>query len=236
MSKHKNTWVGRRPEQEPTVKHEDNSSTRETTYSHPAYGAITASRCSGRVNLHGSEFEHDSFIEIRIHHADLCRSLARDWHHTKNEIVSVRLSEAQWATFVSTLNTAAGTPCTIDHIQGEQMPGIPIRREKHAINEDFKTRMELVKSILQDAKERIAPAIQGLSQVKQNQVNNVLAELGRAVTDSMPFIAKSFGEHIEDTVEKAKIEIEAYMHGRIMQAGLSMLADSRPIALPEETQ
>ena len=134
-----------RPTVEPTEKPASHGGIQ---YNHPAFGAISASRVTGgSIVLHGSDFQHNGYVEVRISHADFTRDLNRDWHHTGKEIVSVMLSEAQWATFVSSLNTASGTPCTIDHINHEPMPLIPYKNEKMKANHDFdKKAKELVSS------------------------------------------------------------------------------------------
>lgn len=92
---------------------------------HPAYGQIGASRTYGGGRaLYGSDFRHNSSVTIRISESEVTRDLSRDWPHATREIVEVTLSEAQWATFVSSLNMGEGTQCTLAHVMGERKPPI----------------------------------------------------------------------------------------------------------------
>src|SRR3546814_17862508 len=54
------------------------------------------------------------------------RSMANDWPHAgRTEYIEVDLSEAQWASFVSSLNIGSGTQCTLRSNNGEQIPDLP---------------------------------------------------------------------------------------------------------------
>ena len=74
------------------------------TWSHPAYGAIRVSRVSGNSYLFGSDFRHQYMIGVTIMSALKMRTSSREWHYADNELVTVYLSEAQWASFISSLN------------------------------------------------------------------------------------------------------------------------------------
>lgn len=64
----------------------------------------------------------------------------------------------------------------------------------------------------------------------------------RALDDSLPFVATRFAEHMEETVEKAKVEVHSYIAASIHRAGLAAIAAPMaggPLALPNasgETQ
>ena len=236
MSKRNSTWESsNRPEVVQPTETDDGRG--RTEYNHPAFGAITACRVQGgHQPLHGSDFIHNGYVEIRISHSRLIRDLSQDWHHPGDEIVSVKLSEAQWATFVSTLNTACGTPCTIDHIQGVPVPRIPHRNEKEAVHKDFEKTAKELADRLKELKAVVEQETAGLSKVKRDKIMSALWMADKQVSDCMPFIAKSFNEAVENIVETAKVEVEAYMHGRIMQAGLSLLSNEQPILLENKKE
>lgn len=216
-----------RKEQEPVEIAEKNGS---TTLQHPAFAQISASRCQGGgFSLYGSDFQHDATIEIRICHSELHRDLRRDWHFQEKEIVSVRLSEAQWATFVSSMNVGSGIPCTLDHIQGERIPGLTYRMERDVVQKELQEKLEAVSQHLRDGMAAVKENLVGLSKVKQAAVLEHMNQAYRAVSDSLPFAAKCFQEHMEDTVEKAKIEIEAHVLNRIQSAGLKVLTGETPL-------
>jgi hypothetical protein len=80
----------------------------EMTTTHPAFGQIGASRVSGHIQLYDSDFHHNAYMTISIRRSELHRSLNRDWHYGRDELIEVALSEAQWATFVSAPNIGSG--------------------------------------------------------------------------------------------------------------------------------
>lgn len=206
---------------EPTVR---DGSHGERIYEHPAFGMIGGSRVMGSSVLFGSDFEHRNFVEIRVRRASLRRDLSRDWHFGEDEIVSVRLSEAQWATFVSSLNNGDGVPCTLDYVQGEPMPALPLRRGEDAAREDAKAHFGemagLVDKAIREVEEGVGSA---LSKVKREAILESLRTLRREVPSNTPFMLDSFERHMETTVERAKVEIEAHTQNAITRAGLAAL-------------
>lgn len=210
----------------------DESSKR---YSHPAFGQIVANRVAGNTTLYGSDFEHHAYISLRIARSELNRDLSHDWHSAKEQLIEVSLSEAQWATFVSSLNAGQGVPCTLSHIGGAPVPSIPLRRQQDAFREEFKHKVEGATARVDEAIKNIEGELgASLSGKRKDAILSELRSLRMDISSNMPFVAKSFGEHMEQTVEKAKTEVHGYMTGVIQRAGLAALAGgdtSGPIAL-----
>ena len=153
-----------------------------------------------------------------------------DWPHATEELIEVELSEAQWAEFVSKLNHRSGTRCTLRHIGREWVPGIPEPVQRH---EQFET--EMGKCLLEA--EHWAKKLEKLIAEggKKSEMRNAIIQLRNHLTPNISFIAKQFGEHMEDMTSSAKIEIEAHLSTTIQRAGLAALSEGEaPIALPEE--
>jgi hypothetical protein len=218
--------------EEPVVEKVDDP-TVEEKITHPAFGQISASRVNGSANLYGSDFNHNNFISIRISHSELKRGLSRDWAFCNDEITEVWLSEAQWATFVSSMNAGSGVQCTLRHINRKPIPLLPNPKERA---EQFKkeaseTTQEASKA-LQELNELINAS--NLSNKAKKEFNWKIEKASRAIGSSVDFVLKSFGEHMENTVEKAKIEVEAYINDRIQRAGLkALVGNEEPIKLLE---
>jgi hypothetical protein len=71
---------------------------------HPAFGMIGASRVSSSppgATLFDSDIRHQHTVTVRIATATRRRDLNHGWLHRKREFVEVEMSEAQWASFVS---------------------------------------------------------------------------------------------------------------------------------------
>jgi hypothetical protein len=184
---------------------------------HPAYGMVGASRVSstpGR-SLFGSDFRHQHYVVITIRRAELVRGLASDSTFATQELIEVAISEAQWATFVSTMNVGHGVPCTLEYIAGEgYVPGII---------PDTKRREQFNAEIQQDLDESIAFMEEALTQAKTKAQREPIERAISRLRSGLPFVAEQFDEHAEEMVEKAKTEVEAYLTSAIQRAGLAAL-------------
>lgn len=214
-----------RPVEEPTTTADGHGHGTITT--HPAYGQIAAHRVSGGTVLYGSDFTHHGFMRVTISRSQLRRDLSHDWHHPNNELIEIDMSEAQWATFISSVNAGSGTPCTIRHIAGEWMPALPspVDRSKQFAGElDGK-----LKDSIGNLRDLLGQMdAMGLPKGKTAALRDALEATLRELTANLPFVAESFGKHVETTVEKAKQEIHGYMQGAISRAGIAALQGSSP--------
>lgn len=205
----------RRHIEEPVIlQDEPFNGTRET---HPAYGMIGANRVSGTTPLFGSDFMHHNYVQITIRRAERNRNLSTDWYHGRDELIEVSISEGQWATFVSSMNVGFGVPCTINHIDRKGLPGLP---EPPSRTEEFAAELsesqEKARQSLVDLSAAIAAS--GLSGKKQKELLDKVDTAQRQMGPNAQFVAGCFDEHMEQTVERAKIEVNAYamavLHGR----------------------
>jgi len=219
--------------EEPVAK-EDNSPLGGTEYSHPAYGQIRASRVSGHQNLYGSDFRHHGYITIVIARSKLRRSLSRDWEFAGQELIDVSLSEAQWATFVSSLNCGGGTPCTINHIDRVSMPDLPDPpSRKEQFDKELKETMARSAEVLGGLRQKILDM--KISEKMKKELISSVDSAGRSIGSNVNFVANSFSEHMEEQVEKAKCEVNAYASGLIQRAGLEHLQNQAKLSVMETT-
>lgn len=183
---------------------------------HPAYAMIGASRVSSTpgATLFGSDFRHQHFVTISVYEADLTRGLASDSVFAGKQIIEVALSEAQWATFVSTMNVGHGVPCTLERERGALVPGII---------QDTNRRDQFNAEIRQDLDESIAFMEEALAQAKTKAQREPIERAISRLRSGLPWVAKQFDEHAEKTVERAKIEVAAYVTQTIQRAGLEAL-------------
>lgn len=203
-------------------------------YAHPAFGHIQVSRVQGRANLFGSDFEHSSYVVVRIGSSKHCRSLHRDWHFPERNFVEVALSEAQWATFVSSSNQGSGVQCTIQFRDRETIPGLPPRDEKDKFSPEVQERLDKATNglamLVRDLKEG------GLAGVPKSKAAQIVGPIEMALMElrsNVPFVKKSFDEHVEARMEKAKVEIYGWMEQSVRRAGLVAIAqqEGSPIML-----
>lgn len=217
-----------KPTRGPGGMHDDY---RET---HPAYAMIGASRVSSSPGapLYGSDFLHQHYVVISIHEAEMARSISNDYSFATKNVIEVALSEAQWATFVSSMNIGNGVQATFQSREGAFVPGIDpgvTRRAQFAgevgdtLNEVLATLDELRVDI-EDGKGK---------KILREKVERALRELG----PNLGYVTRQFDEHMERTVEKAKIEVNAHATQILLQTGIDALGGApQVISLPDETE
>lgn len=218
-----------KPEQEPTESPDGQMGTR---FEHPAFGQIGASRVSGDTTLYGSDFIHHHFVKISINRSQLNRDLSRDWEFAREELVEVWLSEAQWASFVCSMNVGMGVPCTLNRVMGERMPAIPLRKQENVVRRELKETIAEAALTIQQTIDSINGELgTALSDKKKRAILEHLNRLERVMSDHLPFAARSFEKLMEKTVEKAKVEVNAYMQNAVVRAGLEVLGGKPPLQI-----
>lgn len=221
---------------EPTVEPTGRDGTKT---SHPAFAMIGAHRASvggggdSGIHLYGSDFKHRAIVTIRIHESEMHRAVSHDWPFARGVIAEVTLSEAQWATFVSSLNCGDGVPCTLNFAADRgEVPGIAppkprIEQASGEIIETMRDAVNILDEVLAELKDK----------GRANDLKGRLAMARQEIVSNLPFVAKSFDQHMEGTVEKAKSEVHGYMTGALMRAGLTHLTapDKLPLQITAPT-
>ena len=210
-----------RQSQEPTVTKRDDPMGGERI-NHPCFGQIVGSRRQGSSVLYDSEFTHNNTIAISIYTSELTRSLSNNWHYADKQLIEIEMSEAQWASFVSSLNIGSGVRCTLRRFDGALIPELP-----EPITDRKKFELEFGEDI-QDAFERLKSLETMIEESKlsgkaKEEITKKIASIRASFTSSMPFVAEQFAEHMENTVEKAKIEINAYATQTLVNTGIAAL-------------
>lgn len=191
---------------------------KKTVYEHPGFGAVTVSRISGEATLFQSDFNHQYFIQIAIHEAYIDRHLASDWRHTRGApLATVWLSEIQWAQMLTSMNVGAGAPCTIRNIGQDYRPMID---DPDTSEEQFKREHA---EELAGLYSRVAELQREITNTKMTQkarktLYDMAGRLGSVISGKIPFLADRFAEHIEETKETAKAEINAYQQNTALRA------------------
>ena len=211
-------------EQAPTIEtREHPGGGIETISRHPAYSQIGASRVSGTIRLYGSDFQHQNYICIRIYDSEMHRGLSNDWPFARREYIEVALSEAQWATMVSSLNVGHGVQCTLQHRDGQQVPRIaPPTEDPHEKFED-EARETLTRALSELDALMLEVDELKISQKQKDALKKRASMSRQQLVSNVPYVLKQFGEHMEHAVEKAKVEVNAYVTGAVMRAGLEAL-------------
>jgi hypothetical protein len=198
-------------------------------FSHPGFGAITVSRISGSTVLFGVGVRPMQFVRVSIYPNKVVRDLSREWYlHDNRPIISIDMSEAQWATFVSSFSVGSGVPCTINWNNGpvEKLDWAGVGTKKTYADE-LKAKMRKVAT---GAAALVAKLTDLLKQpsIKKGDVAALRKDVEgmvTALTSNMPFVQEQFEEAMEGMVEHAKAEIHAYHTNAVMKLGLRAMAE-----------
>lgn len=190
---------------------------RKEWESHPSYGLIGASRVSGNAALFQSDIKHQHYVIIRINTAERARDLHRDWPVAAHMVTEIAMSQAQWAEFVSSMNQGDGVPCTFIYkpagdfeLERVEQPPFNSRLALHT-KEVRDTAKRSTKDI-EDAYETVAKAF--ADGAGRKEMREALSWLGTKIghfPSNAEFATKSLNEHVEQTVAKAKADIEAHV-------------------------
>lgn len=184
---------------------------------HPSWAMIGASRVStgpqGAV-LFDSDIRHQHSVVVRISTASRKRDLNRDWLHPEREFVEVEMSEAQWASFVSSMNVGSGVPCTIRRRENDYaVPGAPFAPR-------LQESMDEVRDAAAHAAEKVAEAFAAYEAHKTAANRNTLKYAIENMPANITFAAKSLSEHAENVVQRARADIEAMVVTKAQQLGI----------------
>lgn len=186
---------------------------------HPAFGLIGASRVSGNAVLFDSDVKHQHYVVVTVRTAVRQRSLNHDRIHpdhgrADSRLVEVAMSEAQWASFVSSMNTGNGVPCTLQAREGvPALPGMPyaprLQESLDDVRESGERAIEQIRAAFEKVKDK----------PNKGNLRHLEAMIDNAPSN-MEFAAKSLSEHAENVVQKARVDIEAMVVAKALQLGL----------------
>lgn len=216
-----------------------------TRRSHPAFATIHASRVQGGSDtLFGSPIKHRGYVRVSVQTVDEIVSLSHSyyWQREGNStIVELKLSEAQWAAFVSTMNVGSGVPCTLEYARDGETRRLPYiedisYEEKRAL--DIKSAVKEQHEQLKAALKRFDELLQSPSVKKSDlrELRNMFIQPGDHAESNMEFRAKMLTEHSEHLIESAKAEVSAMVTRMAMQ--FPQLTQSGPeiVRLTDETK
>lgn len=184
---------------------------------HPSWGMIGASRVShgGRgSSLFDSDIRHQHTVTVRVSTASRRRDLNRDWLQDRQKFVEVEMSEAQWASFVSSMNAGSGVPCTIRRREDDYLvPQAPYEpRLQHSMDE--------VRNAANKAAEHVREAFETYTEKKTAANLRTLQYAIENMPANIAFAAESLSEHTENVVQRARADIEAMIVSKAQQIGL----------------
>lgn len=200
---------------------------------HPAFGQIGLYRGSGNAKLYGSAIDkHSEYIALRVHASYVEHHLGRDWYHTQPglPLIELKLSAAQFADMITGLNVGSGVPCTLDFVNGKEVPRIPWDQptESTKVVDSFKREVADKVEALKGEVERLVEIVnhkKALNQADRKDLVDTMNRFAKLFYDSAPFMVDSFSEAAEKVVTHAKAEVEAFVHRVTVETGITALRE-----------
>ena len=193
--------------------------TKET---HDTWGLIQWNRFQGRSNFFGSDLNHDSGVTLTVKECEAHRSLSRTLFFDGKIILEVRMSESQFAEFLTTPNSGNGTPCTIEHRHMKEFKNMgPVKMmasEYDLHREEGKKTVRESMSVVNDMKAMI-DGLKISAKAKKDLLWQV-EMIERALGSSIDFVEESFERRMNEIVQKAKTDIEAFNYHSRLANGL----------------
>lgn len=188
------------------------------TERHPSWGMIGAGRVQVSppgAALFDSDIHHMHAVTIQISTASRKRDLNRDWLHAEREFIRIEMSEAQWASFVSSMGIGNGVPCTILHREDEyEVPAAPFEPR-------MQESMDEVRNAADKAIAKVAEAFETYeakpTKANLRHLKAMIANLPANVT----FAAEKLVEHAENVVQRSKADIEAMAMAEAQRLGIN---------------
>lgn len=205
-----------RPEdQEPTLDKHGNET-------HPAFGFINAHRISSSPGavLFDSDIKHGYFVRVTISTATRKRDLNQDWMYAGRMLVEVDMSEAQWASFVSSMNTS-GVPCTLSRTESGDRPGLTYAprlaesmKEVHGAADKAFDKIKAAMAVYEHLVNTKAGA------VERREALRVLHYTIENATSNVDFAGRTLVEHAENVVQRSRADIEAMVLSHADRLGI----------------
>lgn len=207
---------------------------------HPSYGLVHISRITGGTGakrLFGSPLAHHyGTIRLSIGSAKWVHGLHHDRYHGSltGEHVEIEMSAAQFADMITSLNMGGGTPCTIRHLAGVQIPNPPdYATEAEHIRDNFEGSIDKYKAKARTYRKKIEDLTSKLSTKAKEEIRIALDVIEDQLGSNVPFIVKQFQEATSKITSAAKAEVDAFVSHVVRAAGLEAIAEGRlPSLLP----
>jgi hypothetical protein len=216
---------------------------KETQEEHPSFGMIGISHVQSiGTLLVGSEFKHSHFVTLTIRRAIRQRDLSHEWWFSRDQLIEVHLSEAQFVELMARPNMGDGVPCTLDRVMGEQMPPPPVQETMKAkYRADMQADATRCVSELKAAHKELVDAIESgkIGKTAIKEIAKKIEYAGYAVSNGIPFVQQSFEEKMEAVTHHAAAEIEATVTNMAIRLGIERMqeiAAGAPKMLDGETE
>jgi hypothetical protein len=182
--------------------------------------------------LFGSAVKTNAGISLSIHRGMRKHNLHQDWYHAEaRSLIEVNMTEAQFASMITSLNIGGGVPCTIQSLDGEYVKReVGGHSEAEMIHEDIKAHVKDFKGKLGEATKNVKKVLDSsrITQKDRREIDHALEVLVAEIASNLPFLMEQFQESVDSAVMQAKTEIASFADRALREKGLEGLKASAP--------
>lgn len=213
---------------------------KDVTDTHPSYAMIGFSRVTTNKpeNLFGASIKHGTYMTCTIRRANKVRRLSGDNYYAGEEIISIAMTEDQFARAISSPNVGYGAPCTIEHILGERPPACPEVNPRELYEKEFAASVkgvyDGVEGLIKEARELLE--MKSPTKANRQVLISKLEALSRDLSSNLPFVQSRFNESVEATIHEARSEVTAHAMEVQARMGMEALVREYLVAIPADQQ
>lgn len=184
-------------------------------FHHEAFGMITVVETSSskQDTLFGSDIGHSNCLSISISTAVLDRDLSRDTIHQREQIITIDMSHAQFAQFITSKGSGCGTPVTLRYLNGRDIPSIKNIETKaqvmeREIYESSKRQLAQLDDLVKKFGSMLETGKVGLKEARE--LHRSMSIVSGNLPSNMEFVVQQGRATINSAQSAAMIELEAF--------------------------
>jgi len=193
-------------------------------------GLVQFSRISGSKQLYMSNLNNANWIKMRVYAGEDSERYGQKHVFVKSQkpLIDIELSSAQFAELITTMNVGEGTPCTLNYVTGLKIDQATLKDDEKPLNigeKYFKKSTTEFTDNLNKMTSKLKKELETIIMSKKNKckITKLLNTVETEVNSNMPFYVSVFEESAKKVVTESKIEIDAFLTGEIVKAGLEAL-------------
>lgn len=203
---------------------------------HESFGLLQISRqtCSHPINLFGSSVTHSNLISLTINRAEKHRNLHRDWYFGRESLITIIMSDVQFAEAITSMNMGSGTPVTLQRVGDQSIKSCPEVSRKQQIDNEFKKDVKNISDLTRAAAKEAQLLLKGSGVLKKEdrqKIADLIYHIQMNVESNLPFLQQSFTKQVDKTIMEAKGECEAFVVNAIHKLGVEALQDKHPVLI-----
>jgi hypothetical protein len=196
---------------------------------HESFGMVRISHRRGETELFGVDYPQQHFMALEVSTGKIERNLSGHWFYPQKLVLEINLSEVQFARLVSSPNTR-GVPCTIRHRHVGDFKKMESPPEHMATADTWKKEIKGTARRIGSNLDHVRKLVDEMqykapTKAQLKEVAHWLQQTQQAIESDMPFVAGRMEEQVDEGVNNAKAEVDAYIAMQLQELGKKALGE-----------